>query len=157
MLSCAGVAEIGRSVTDTSTLWSCPRCGKHFWQPNTWHSCGNHTVEQFLDGKGPTAIAFWEKLKEMVGKCGPHTLIANKTNIGFMVLVRFAGATALSERGMTMNFWLKEKIESPRFAKVEYLLHRDWLYRLRITSIDEMNDELQGWLCSSYRVGCREA
>lgn len=144
-------------MTDTLTLWSCPRCGKLFWQPNTWHSCGQHTVERFLEGQGPSAIALWEKLKDMVGKCGPYTLIANEANIGFMVLVRFVGVTAVSERGMTMNFWLKEKIESPRFAKVEYLLHRDWLYRLRITSLDQMDDELQEWLCRSYQVGCRKA
>ena len=144
-------------MTDTSTLWVCPRCRKLFWQANTWHSCGEHTVEQFLDGKGPIAFSYWEKLKEMVGSCGPHTLVANKTNLGFMVLVRFVGVSAVSERGMTMNFWLKEQIESDRFAKVEYLLHRDWLYTLRITSLDQMDDELQDWLCRSYRVGCREA
>lgn len=114
-------------------------------------------MERFLEGQGPSAIALWEKLKDMVGKCGPYTLIANKANIGFMVLVRFVGVTAVSERGMTMNFWLKEKIESPRFAKVEYLLHRDWLYRLRITSLDQMDEELQEWLCRSYQVGCRKA
>ena len=123
-------------MADPSSLGSCPRCGKSFWQPNKWHSCGDHTVDQFLDGKGPGAIAYWEKLKEMVAACGPNTLIANKTNIGFMVLVRFVGVTAISERGMTMNFWLKEEVASRRFAKVEYLLHRDWLYTLRITSLD---------------------
>ena len=128
-----------------------------FWQANTWHSCGRHTVEAFLEGKGPKALAYWENLKEVVGRCGPYTLAANKTNIGFMVLVRFVGVTALSERGMTMNFWLKEKIESSRFTKAEYLLHRDWIYRLRITSLDQLDDELQDWVCRSYEVGCRRA
>ena len=61
-------------------------------------------MAQFLEGKGPGAIAFWEKLKDMIGKCGPYTLVANKANIGFMVFVRFVGVTAVSERGMTMNF-----------------------------------------------------
>lgn len=93
----------------------------------------------------------------MVGRCGPYTLVANKTNIGFMVVVRFVGVTAISERGMSMNFWLKERIESPRFAKVDYFLHRDWIYRLRITSLDQLDDEVQGWLCRSYEVGCRRA
>ena len=138
-------------------MWTCPRCGKLFWQANTWHSCGRHTVEAFLEGKGPKALAYWENLKEVVGRCGPYTLVANKTNIGFMVLVRFVGVTALSERGMTMNFWLKEKIESSRFTKAEYLLHRDWIYRLRITSLDQLDDELQDWVCRSYEVGCRRA
>ena len=152
----AVIRVLAGPLPDTSALWVCPQCHKRFWQANTWHSCGDHTVDQFLDGKGPIALSYWERLKEMVARCGPHTLVANKTNLGFMVLVRFVGVSAISERGMTMNFWLKEQIESDRFAKVEYLLHRDWLYTLRITSLDQMDDELHDWLCRSYRVGCRE-
>jgi hypothetical protein len=145
------------NTTQEPALWACPECGKLFWQANASHSCGLHTVDEFLKGKSPTALAYWERLRAMVDLCGPNTLVANKTNIGFMVLVRFVGVTALSDRGMTMNFWLKEEVNSSRFAKVEYLLHRDWLYRLRITSLDQMDDELQGWLCRSYVVGCRQA
>jgi hypothetical protein len=46
--------------------------------------------------------------------------VANKTRLAFMVRVRFAGMGAVSERGMSFPFWLKERIESPRFRKVEY-------------------------------------
>lgn len=39
----------------TSDLWECPACGKRFVNANTYHSCGRHTVEAFLAGKGERA------------------------------------------------------------------------------------------------------
>ena len=74
-----------------------------------------------------------------------------------MVRTRFAGVTSLSDRGMTMTFWLKEPIQSRRFARVDHLGGRDWIYSVRLKSIAELDDELQGWLCRAYRVGCQEA
>lgn len=140
---------------ETADLWTCERCGKRFVQRNMWHSCGDHTVDAFLAGKSDRALAFWERLQELVARCGPTTLFANKGGIGFMVRVRFAGISAISDRGMTMRFWLKERIDHPRFSGVEHYGGRDWGYRLRITSISELDDEVQEWLCRSYRVGCQ--
>jgi hypothetical protein len=122
-----------------------------------WHSCGSHTIEAFMEGKGPIAWSFWDRLREMVGRCGPYSIVANKTGLGFMVRVRFAGISAVSEKGMSLNFWLKERIESPRFRKVDYYGHRDWVYFLRVTSLDDLDNEIQSWLCQAYQVGCQLA
>ncbi len=138
-------------------LWTCPRCGKRFVNRNTFHSCGRHTIEQYLEGKGPRARQLWESLVTLVERCGPFDFVANKSRIGFMVRVRFAGITNLSERGMTLGFWLKERIESPRFSKVEQYTPRDWGYHLRITSPQDLDDEVAGWLCRAYQVGCQQA
>lgn len=144
-------------MTDMPTLWRCPECGKLYVQPNMWHSCGRHTVDDFLAGKSTSALAMWNRLVEMVGRCGPFGFHASKSRIGFMVLVRFAGISALSDRGMSLHFWLKRRAESPRFARVEHLGRRDWIYRVRITDIAELDDEVQQWLCEAYEVGCRRA
>ena len=107
-----------------------------------------------MEGKGPTAWAYWDRLQEMVATCGP--IRSSPTRAGSIHgPVRFAGMGAVSERGMSFSFWLKERIESPRFRKVEYYGRRDWGYHVRVTSIDDLNDEVQGWLCRSYEVGCQ--
>ncbi len=144
-------------MTDTSDLWTCPECSKRFVGRNMWHSCGEHSVEAFLAGKSERALALWEQLVDMVGRCGPFELAAAKTRIGFMVRARFAGITALSDRGMSLGFWLKEEIDSPRFAKKEHLGGRDWIYRIRITDPSQLDDEVQTWLCQAYQVGCQRA
>jgi Domain of unknown function (DUF5655) len=140
---------------DTSDLWTCPECGKRFVTRNMSHSCGPHTVEQFMEGKGPQAWAYWNRLQEVVAACGPFSIVANKTRLEFMVRVRFAGMDAVSERGMSFSFWLKERIDSPRFHKVVLYGRTDWVHHLRINSLDDLDDEVQGWLCLSYRVGCQ--
>jgi hypothetical protein len=112
-------------------------------------------VELFMQGKGPEAWAYWDKLQEIVGNCGPYTIVANKTRLAFMVRARFAGMGAVSEQGMSFSFLMKERIESPRFSKVEYYGRRDWGYHVRVTSLDDLDDEVQGWLRRSYEVGCQ--
>lgn len=112
-------------------------------------------VEEFLADKGPKAMALWDRLIEIVAANGPFDYVVQKGRVGFMVRVRFAGVSAMSERGMTLGFWLKEQVESPRFAKVEHLNRSDWLYRLRVTQLEELDEEVAGWLAMSYRVGCQ--
>lgn len=118
-----------RATSEQRPLWTCPRCGNKFVTRNMWHSCQRWTVEQFLEGKGPRAQALRQRLVELVSECGPFEYTATKNRIGFMVRVRFAGVMSLSEQGMTFAFWLKKRIHSPRFAKVEQYTPRDWGYR----------------------------
>ncbi len=134
-------------------LWTCPRCGAKLVTPNMWHSCGPWTVEQFLVGKGPRARVLFDRFVEMARRCGPVTLQPVKTRVALMVRVRFAGVQRVSERGMTVSFWLKKRIESLRFRRVELIPPNNWLYTLRITALEELDDEVQGWLCEAYRVG----
>jgi len=122
-----------------------------------WHSCGRHTVDQFMEGKGPVAWAYWDRLQEMVGNCGPYSVVANKTRLAFMVRVRFAGMSAVSDRGSSISFWLKRRVDSPRFRKIEHYGGDDWGYHLRVTGLDQLDEEVQAWLCMAYEVGCQRA
>jgi hypothetical protein len=140
---------------DTSDLWTCPDCGKRFVTRNMSHSCGLHTVAQFMEGKGPRAWAYWDRLQEAMATCGPYSIVANKSRLEFMVRVRFAGMDAVSERGTSFSFWLKERLDSPRFRKVVLYGRTDWVHHIRVESLDELDEEVMGWLCRSYQVGCQ--
>lgn len=144
-------------TVDTSDLWTCPNCEKRFVTRNMWHSCGPHTIDEFMAGKSEQAWAYWNRLREMVGKCGPYSTVANKTRVGFMVRVRFAGVSAVSDRGMSLSFWLKQRIDDPRFRKVEHYGGNDYGYHIRVRSLDELDDQIQHWLCMAYEVGCQRA
>jgi hypothetical protein len=73
-----------------------------------------------------------------------------------MVRVRFAGVQRVSDRGMTLSFWLKRRIASPRFARVEQYGPRDFGYYLRVAAPDELDDEVLAWLREAYTVGTQE-
>lgn len=144
-------------AVDTSDLWTCPSCRKRFVTRNMWHSCGPHTVEQFMAGKSDVAWAYWKRLNQLVGECGPYSVVANKTRLAFMVRVRFAGISAVSDHGISISFWLKQRIGSHRFRKVEHYGGDDYGYHIRVTSLEDLDDEIQRWLCMAYEVGCQRA
>lgn len=144
-------------MTKAKPLWACPTCGAMYVSPNMWHSCGRLTPEEWLAGRGPHATALWSRLVEVMSTIGPFELHATKSRISFMVRVRFAGVSALSDRGMSLTFWLKEHITSPRFAKVEHVGRRDWIYRVRIATPEELDDEITEWLRRAYDVGRQQA
>ncbi|HEX9643404.1 MAG TPA: DUF5655 domain-containing protein [Acidimicrobiia bacterium] len=142
-------------TVDTSDLWVCPSCGKRLVTTRMWHSCGPHTVEDFMARKSEVAWSYWNRLCEMVGECGPYSIVANKTRLVFMVRVRFAGMDAVSDRGMSFSFWLKQPIDDARFRKVVHYGGNNWYHHLRVTLLDELDAEVQRWLCMSYQVGCQ--
>lgn len=101
---------------------------------------------------GPNARALYRRFEAMVSACGEYHVAPAKTRIAFMGRVRFAGITSLSEKGMTCSFALPHPVESARFAKVEEVAPGWWLHRLRITDVKELDQELQDWLRTSYRL-----
>ena len=41
--------------------------------------------------------------------------------------------------------------------RVEYLSGRDWIYKVRIASLDDLDDEVREWLCQACEVGAQRA
>ena len=101
---------------------------------------------------GPRARQLYQRFEELIAGCGPYHIAPAKTRIAFMARVRFASITALSEKGMTCSFSLSAPLASSRFAKVEEIVPSWWVHRLRIKRVEELDDEVQGWLKQSYRL-----
>jgi hypothetical protein len=118
-----------------------------------WHACGPYTIEKFLEGKGPRARELFDGFAALIRKCGPVTTAPAKTRIAFMVRVRFAGVSNISERGMTIGFALRRPLKHPRIQKVTMYNPRWYGHYVRIKSLEELDDELLGWLCEAYKVG----
>ena len=133
-------------------LWICPRCGVRLLTRNLSHSCGLATMTDWKKRMGPRARTFYDRFESMIAKCGPFHLGPAKTRIAFLARVRFAGVSALSERGMSLAFALPEPVRSPRFTKVEEIVPGWWGHYLRITEVDQLDAELQKWLRQSYRL-----
>jgi hypothetical protein len=118
-----------------------------------WHSCSRHEVDDFFTGKDPRCRALYEAFRDFVRRCGPFTIDVAKTRIAFQGRVRFAGVSGCTRGGITVGFWLKRRVDSPRFAKVEHLLRNDWIYRLRVDDVGAFDRELAGWIKEAYAVG----
>lgn len=93
-----------RELTDRP-LWTCPTCGHRFITANLWHSCSQYTLDDRFAHSAPEARAAFDRFVELVERCGPVTVIAQKTRIVLMDHVQFAGAVVLRDR-VRLNFAL---------------------------------------------------
>jgi hypothetical protein len=48
---------------------------------------------------------------------------------------------------------LARAVESPRFTRVQVFSPHNVLHGLRLRAVDEVDDELAGWLREAYAVG----
>ena len=117
------------------------------------HACGPHTVEDFLAGKGPTALDLWQRLVAAVEQCGPFTYAPARTRVAFMVRVRFLAVTALSDRGMTFHMWLRATADASLVFRVDHLAPHTHIHWLRLTRTDQIDESVQDLLCAAYAVG----
>lgn len=138
-------------------LWKCPKCGKRFVTARIWHSCGRFTVAQFFEGKSPHLKALYKDYVAFVRRCGPFKIDPAKTRISFQTRVRFAGVAGATKDSLIIGFWLKRRVDSPRFARVEHLPPNNWVYRIKLRDSRELDAELLGWLREAYQVGLQEA
>lgn len=122
-----------------------------------WHSCVRVRVADHLEGKPRNVVELYRAFSRAARDCGPGvTTTAVKTRIAFMARVRFAGC-ALQPSGLKAHVWLKHRLDSPRLDKVEQLGPRDWVLHFHLRSIDDIDDEVRGWLREAYLVGRQES
>jgi hypothetical protein len=136
----------------TADLWTCPTCGHRFVTANIWHSCTRYTLDEAFSRSTPEARAAFERFVELVERCGPVVVIAQKTRIVLMVRVRFAGATVLRDR-VRLTFALTRVIDHPRITSVDSYGPRWNAHRFEAASPADVDAfaELPALLCESYR------
>ncbi|MGH9855407.1 MAG: DUF5655 domain-containing protein [Blastocatellia bacterium] len=136
-------------------LWTCPKCGHQFVTRNMWHSCSNYPLDYHFAGKDPALRELFDKYVEFVERCGPITVYAQKTRIVFQTRARFTGAVA-RKRWLECAVWLKRRVESLRFHRIESILDRDFVHYFHLTAESQLDDELAAFVREAYAVGCQE-
>ncbi len=117
------------------------------------HSCVTGIKLEDLFAKSEAKVLqVFRKFEMQVRACGPVIRIVQKSRVTFMVRVRFA---SLYPRKVYFDcgFFLKRKITSPRFWKIEHLGASNYVHHIRIDSPDQFDDEFKTWLREAYRVG----
>ena len=94
----------------------------------------------------------FRKFEKLVRTCGPVTRIVQKSRVVFMVRVRFTGGYP-RKKYFDCGFFLKRRINSPRFWRIEHLGRNDYSHRIKVFSADQFDAEFKGWLVEAYRVG----
>jgi hypothetical protein len=117
---------------------------------NIWHSCTTIDIDDLFARSAPAVREVFDRYVELIGRCGPITVIAQKSRIVIMGRVRFAGAVVRHDR-LIANFALTRRIEDPRF-RIDAYGERWIAHRFEVRSVSDLDiPGLADWLCESYR------
>src|SRR6516165_7111399 len=134
--------------TDSKPLWTCPRCRSQFQNRNQAHSCGQFTVEQLLDGKPQEIVELYERLDDLIRKCGEIVVAPTKTRVLFKVRTVFA-TVAVSKNWLDVVFVLSRRLKHRRIKKAQEE-YPGIVHFLRIEQTEDLNADLVGWLQEAY-------
>ena len=70
-----------------------------------------------------------------------------------MLRARFVVVFTLSDRGMTFGLSMASRHEHPRFRKIDQVGAHEYFHRVRVESLDELDDELGELICLAYQWG----
>jgi hypothetical protein len=143
-----------RGIVD-KPLWICPKCGHPFVSRNLNHSCARHELEDVFRSKPAHVRALFDRFRAMVDERGPTTMIVYRDRVGFMVKVRFGGATPRRDH-LEIGFWFTERDANPRFWKVETISTNAHVHRAKIRALAELDEDVRRWIDHAYRIGRRE-
>jgi Domain of unknown function (DUF5655) len=86
-------------------------------------------------------------------RCGPVTVNINKTRISFQGRARFATVSRVAKDGLVCTFWVKRRLASPRFTRIDAYPRSDHVHSFRLTDAAQLDAEAAGWFAEAYEVG----
>ena len=133
-------------------LWLCPRCQRYFANRNQSHFCGQHDLATHFHGKPPEIRAIFDAVLQAIRRCGPVTVLPEKTRIAFQVRMSFAQVTPRS-RWVDGHVVLARRLEHLRFRRIDTISRRNHVHHFRFTAVSEVDMEAEGWFREAYAVG----
>jgi hypothetical protein len=122
------------------------------------HSCFTQSVDAFFEGKNPALRVLYDAYLQLIESvCGPVIVNVNKTRISFQARTRFAAVPGMTKDTLICHVWLKKRIESPRFTRIEFIPPNNYVCQFRIKDVAELDDEVASWIAEAYHVGMQEA
>jgi hypothetical protein len=134
--------------TRPKPLWTCPRCLRRFKNRNQSHSCGHFTVEQLLDGKPSGIVELYDRLADLIQRCGEVVVAPTKTRVLFKVRTVFA-TVAVTKHGLDLVFVLSRRLKNRRIRKAQQE-YPGIVHFLRIEKPEDLDDDLATWLQEAY-------
>ena len=114
-----------------SKSWKCPKCGREFARRSAYHGCGQYTLEGYLAGKKPEAVALFNLLLKTANTFGPVIVWPVKTQITFRVQTTFL-MVALSGKQLVGYLFLSREAPAPFFKKISTASARRFVHHFRI-------------------------
>ncbi len=134
-------------------MWTCPDCGREFANRNQTHTCAPlRDLADHLDGKPPEIAEIVTRFIAAAERCGPVTVLPEKTRIALAARMSFAALMPLT-RWVDGHVVLARRREDPRFTRIETFSPRNHLHAFRLSAPGEVDEQVASWLAEAYDVG----
>ncbi len=111
----------------------------------------SYSVNDHFVGKDPSVRKLYDRLISILRKLGPIREEAKKTSIHLVNVSALAGVEVRKDY-LLLNLKSDHKIKSPRIAKTEQISARRFHHKVKVTSLGDLDDELQQWLKEAYEL-----
>jgi hypothetical protein len=111
-----------------------------------------NTTDALFTGKDEVVQTIYTRLLEALHTFGPFQEEPKKTSIHLTRTAGFAGVHPRKSY-LYLNIRTDYPINSPRIAKTEQVSKNRYHNELKLTSPDEIDGELLGWLKDAYALG----
>jgi hypothetical protein len=141
------------SIRAERPLWICPGCGRTFANRNQSHACGSHPLDAHFDGKSDEVRRIYQAFLALIERCGPVTVLPEKTRIAFHVRMSFAQLT-VRRRWVLGHFVLAREAPDPVFTRIEPFSPRNVVHHFRLDAASEV-ERLGDFAREAYDIGCQ--
>ncbi|HLX57565.1 MAG TPA: DUF5655 domain-containing protein [Ktedonobacteraceae bacterium] len=111
-----------------------------------------NTSDALFMGKDGVVRSIYNRLLENLHTFGPFQEEPKKTSIHLVHTAGFAGVHPRKSY-LYLNLRTDHPIDNPRITKVEQVSRNRYHNELKLTSPDEVDAELLGWLEDAYALG----
>src|SRR5262249_18894903 len=127
-----------------------------FYNTNQSHSCGRHTVDDFLKGKTDRAIALFHHFLSEYRKIGEFELHPVKTRVALLTKMRFCSVNRVGEDFIDLHLVLTKPYRNPRVHKIDNFADRFYVHHLKIRHERDITSEVRRLMRLAYDVGNRK-
>lgn len=108
-----------------------------------------YSVSDHFVNKNPSVRALYDQLVSLVQTFGPVEEDPKKTSIHLNRKSALAGVET-RKNNLLLTIKSDHEVKSPRVEKVEKISSKRFYHKVRISSPNDFDEELKGWLKAAY-------
>lgn len=137
-------------------MWKCSKCGRKFIKVNQKHSCVNYPIENHFQNKGENSKNLYDYfVKKIEKEIGPIEVESLPCCIHLLSNYTFCGVW-ITKSKIKFDFRLNYQIKDSRVKKEVLLSKNRFIYYFEITSKEEINKKLIGWIRDAYFLNTKK-
>ncbi len=110
-----------------------------------------HTIDEHFSGRSEKVREIYRVILDAAREFGPYEEDPKKTSIHLNRRSAFSGIQTRRDF-LILTVKSRAEIDNPRISKREQASANRWHNEIKITSAEEVDDQIVGWLRDSYDI-----